>query len=881
MHATTVDPQQTATATRPSAAPEAASREPVRGPSGPALLRLQRSYGNRHVQRVVAAARAAAPAAPPVSSGVGLRVGPAHDAHEQAADDVARSVAGVAVPDGGPAPAPLMPAEVGEAGGVLSGATAGAVLAARSGGLPVPSSLLARTEEVLGADLGDVRLHVGGHVDALSDALEARAFTVGRDVFVHRADYRPGTPGGDALLAHELAHTVQQGATTVRRGRRARTAGKWLRVGLTNVGISVGKAILGPLYDFFIQYLLIYRRQGAALSDEKAKVELHPFKDIIKYYGRGKKLPPEDAVKRYGVQGIGHVLHFLRVFGSGYLKRIASYAGTIGLWAGLVGLAPGMQAALPVAAACGAVGLLLTLIKAGIDLVTNTWTHVLAWTRYLALGDTVNLNDQAVKDYFEAYKEYRKTRGELFDDVFKVSLGAVLAGSGAAAGGTAFELGAAQKLTSVGEFVTSGPADYGTFNLAKQGMKDLGSRVPDVLPKEISGNAGTWMSKGRLEKRKKDALSNVGTNTLEDKPNLQLLLSANMIGSVNELNLRWVLDQGITQVPRESLAGPPGTSLKGLVGLLVNPLAAIAQIFLMIAKFCQAASRRKAPAESESPFSEGFADLDNDDFFRSVPSGNDEEVSLLDLEGNGTFRSAQFRNRRGDDAARRESLVDLEGDNTFRSAQFRNRRGGNTFRSAQFRNRRGYDADEAVPLLDRRGEGTSGSAQVVDLEGEGTFGSAQVVNLEGDGSDEAVSLDPEEENTYEPGSESASDSGWESDSFELELTPPSVIPDDALPPLPRHPKRQKRRRGGTSVPVASLDPVRRKPRKTRGSVPVAAAGTAKEGAGLKEFVLEQLGKLQERIARQGQNARDIGEGFAASSDALDALAKSSEKLSSQ
>jgi hypothetical protein len=66
-----------------------------------------------------------------------------------------------------------------------------------------------RFERALGADLDRVRVHTGREVDQANDMLASHAFTIGHDVYVRRADYRPGTRGGDALLAHELAHTVQ------------------------------------------------------------------------------------------------------------------------------------------------------------------------------------------------------------------------------------------------------------------------------------------------------------------------------------------------------------------------------------------------------------------------------------------------------------------------------------------------------------------------------------------------------------------------------------------------------------------------------------------------------------------------------------------------
>lgn len=64
----------------------------------------------------------------------------------------------------------------------------------------------------MGADFSAVRVHVGSQSDELNSRIQARAFTTGSDVFIRRQDYSPTTTSGQRLLAHELAHTVQQGA---------------------------------------------------------------------------------------------------------------------------------------------------------------------------------------------------------------------------------------------------------------------------------------------------------------------------------------------------------------------------------------------------------------------------------------------------------------------------------------------------------------------------------------------------------------------------------------------------------------------------------------------------------------------------------------------
>jgi hypothetical protein len=65
-------------------------------------------------------------------------------------------------------------------------------------------------ERGFGRDLGGVRIHTGREADRAANDLDARAFTVGQDVYFANGEYSPGTPSGRRLLAHELTHTVQQ-----------------------------------------------------------------------------------------------------------------------------------------------------------------------------------------------------------------------------------------------------------------------------------------------------------------------------------------------------------------------------------------------------------------------------------------------------------------------------------------------------------------------------------------------------------------------------------------------------------------------------------------------------------------------------------------------
>ena len=81
-------------------------------------------------------------------------------------------------------------------------------------GQSLDSRVKARMEGVFRYDFSQVRVHTDARAAGLSDQLNARAFTVGRDVAFASGEYQPGTLIGDALIAHELAHVVQQGGGT-------------------------------------------------------------------------------------------------------------------------------------------------------------------------------------------------------------------------------------------------------------------------------------------------------------------------------------------------------------------------------------------------------------------------------------------------------------------------------------------------------------------------------------------------------------------------------------------------------------------------------------------------------------------------------------------
>jgi hypothetical protein len=82
----------------------------------------------------------------------------------------------------------------------------------RSPGQPLEPVDLAFFEPRFGRNFSHVRVHVDARAADSARSVGARAYTVGKHIVFGTAQYRPRSHTGRSLLAHELAHTIQQGA---------------------------------------------------------------------------------------------------------------------------------------------------------------------------------------------------------------------------------------------------------------------------------------------------------------------------------------------------------------------------------------------------------------------------------------------------------------------------------------------------------------------------------------------------------------------------------------------------------------------------------------------------------------------------------------------
>jgi hypothetical protein len=197
------------------------------GGRAPALLALQRTHGNRYVQRVVSGIQAK------------LVVGQPGDVYEQEADRVAEQVMRMPDPSTTEKMAVTEPYGMSHLQRKFSGCeevfgghpeeeetmqtkqihgqtpevTSDAkiyVQALRGVGQPLPKSVRAFFEPRFGHDFSKVRINTNDKAAMSAHSINARAYTVGHDIVFAAGQYNPGTKAGQQLLAHELAHTIQQ-----------------------------------------------------------------------------------------------------------------------------------------------------------------------------------------------------------------------------------------------------------------------------------------------------------------------------------------------------------------------------------------------------------------------------------------------------------------------------------------------------------------------------------------------------------------------------------------------------------------------------------------------------------------------------------------------
>ncbi|MEO1445258.1 MAG: DUF4157 domain-containing protein [Cyanobacteria bacterium J06635_11] len=98
-------------------------------------------------------------------------------------------------------------------GGEVSNAFESELSSTFGGGQPMAAPVREPIEQAMGAKLGHLRVHTGPKAAELTSQVQAKAMAVGNNLYFNEGQYKPHTPDGLELAAHEIAHTFQTGSS--------------------------------------------------------------------------------------------------------------------------------------------------------------------------------------------------------------------------------------------------------------------------------------------------------------------------------------------------------------------------------------------------------------------------------------------------------------------------------------------------------------------------------------------------------------------------------------------------------------------------------------------------------------------------------------------
>lgn len=95
----------------------------------------------------------------------------------------------------------------------------------QGGGQTMPHGLLSMMESGFGRDFSQVRLHTDSQAAEMSSSINAKAFTLGNDIYFNKGQFSPNTSEGQRLVAHELTHVAQNSNNRIKRNYDGPTIG--------------------------------------------------------------------------------------------------------------------------------------------------------------------------------------------------------------------------------------------------------------------------------------------------------------------------------------------------------------------------------------------------------------------------------------------------------------------------------------------------------------------------------------------------------------------------------------------------------------------------------------------------------------------------------
>jgi uncharacterized protein with PIN domain len=125
----------------------------------------------------------------------------------------------------------------------------------KGSGIALPEDTRTEMESGFGKDFSQVKIHTDSNAIQMSEDINAKAFTHQSDIYFGSGQYNPSSTEGKKLIAHELTHTIQQGAVSESTQLVQRTEADTLR--------------LCPIYWRYVMPILVntYNCAGLAFRD--------------------------------------------------------------------------------------------------------------------------------------------------------------------------------------------------------------------------------------------------------------------------------------------------------------------------------------------------------------------------------------------------------------------------------------------------------------------------------------------------------------------------------------------------------------------------------------------------------------------------------------
>ncbi|WP_310425628.1 DUF4157 domain-containing protein [Chamaesiphon sp. VAR_48_metabat_135_sub] len=166
-------------------------------------------------------------------------------------------------------------------------------------GSPLPPSVRSFMEPRFQADFSNVKIHTGDNSAKLNRQLNAQAFTTSNQIFFGKDKFQPESEDGKELIAHELTHTIQQGAAIQRSEDvtvTQRSQPTIQRLGLSDaLGYFADKANLIPGFRMFTIILGVNPINMSAVDRSAANI----LRAIVEFLPGGGLITK--ALDNYGV----------------------------------------------------------------------------------------------------------------------------------------------------------------------------------------------------------------------------------------------------------------------------------------------------------------------------------------------------------------------------------------------------------------------------------------------------------------------------------------------------------------------------------------------------------------------------------------------------